>query len=971
MSVTTYNYTPGGNTKKVVVLNELGNGSTNIIAAVNSAITSMGWTLYDSVNTTLFNPIVTRVYQAPCADGVAYKYLILRWDTIKLMLTTSTCEVWNTLVKIPQNESWQNFGAHSHGYDLVNCSFLIGASARHCVIWNFITGTPGIWTGCMEFERIAPEDVAVAPGGSISFNGTTDYLTVPNTAPGINIGGAGVAFTIEAWVFTTLAPGIRSQYIVAQDNASLSAGNSNFIWTINTAGVLNFTAVSNAGAQVSVNGNSSILPNQWHHVMVTSDGTTMRQFVNGVLQTNTSTTYAIGTNPVVTGIGSTNNGGATTFFQGLITKLRVVKGSALFTGTFTVPYPSQVPTYNTQYSGSSVTGTQLFLGVTSSGNYIVDTSTNGYTLTAVGTPTYNTTSYFSGANPNFAWVSSLTVGTPHYATTTSQYLNNAFCFPRLPFTFSTGAQAKATYVAVTNRGTMPPQNPNYTYSTDSYVNAGMLGSYFSITYGWNNLATIASSISVDASTTALAPFGRAYNFGVIAKSAGLAGDTILANVDTTYGWPSSSAATQTECLSLSLNGGADVVSTWAATNQNPLYWGNVNTSAAGPGGQFMVPFKSVSVGDTIFTAMGNSVSSTNSGSICSYQISGGNYQLPVVRTFVPGGVYDILFDGNGYIWGSTANGVVRMDANTFTATYFTSNQTIANGCGYLGIDNKNIYAVSRISNTKPQIYTVDRATGNVWFGNTFVSNTAFTVASSWGTPQPDYTGNVYVGQVPGTAAVQTQHLAQFQSNTGSPWAYAIANTYGAGPGAINYGVNTFYDPIGYNGVPRCWVMSANPVSSVFSIYDVSTTGNLASMAGPYNASITTTIAQCQTNFYGTATADFRGDMYLIPYRGMHRIGFKKPGFDIGTAASIPYTFMYSLHYNTSTPQGSPLLHNSFLTNVPANPNGASNWPSTNGIHVFHSYSSPQGTNNAVYIQSGLYNTNNASGYSTSRLLLEG
>jgi hypothetical protein len=976
MSVTTFNYTSGGNTKKVVVLNELGNGSTNIIAGVEAAITSLGWTLYDSVNTTLFNPIITRVYRSPCADGVAFKYWIMRWDTVKLMLTTSVCEVWNTLAKIPQNESWQNFGAFNQGYDLVNCYFLINGSARHLVIWNFILGTPGLWTGCLEFERIAPEDTVTSPGGSIQFNGTTDYLTVPNTATTLNIGGAGVAFTIEAWIFTTLAPGIRSQHIVSQDNATLTASNSNFIWIVNTAGVLNFTSVSNAGAQVSVAGNSPILPNQWHHVMVSSDGTTLRMFVNGILQTNTSTAYAIGTNSLVTGIGSTNNGGASTFFQGLITKLRIVRGSALATSGFGIPFQSQVPTNSTQYGSTAITGTQLFLGVTSSGNYIVDTSTNGYTVTAVGTPAFNATSYFSGANPNFAWTNGLTIGTPLNGSVVGTFSNYSFGFPRLPFTAALGIGLRAVfqYVAVTNRGPMPPQNANYSYNGAESVfgSAGMLGSYYAIPYGWNTASAAASSISVDAVSGTLAPFGRAFNFGVIARTNGQPGDTILANIDIANGWPSSTARTQVECLALPMYGGADGASTLATTNQSPLSWGNVNVSSAGPGGQIMVPMKSIAVGDTIFTAMGNSQNQAGSGSICSFQISGGSFQLPVVRTFVPGGVYDIVFDGNGYIWGSTANGVVRMDANTFTTSYFTSNQTIANGCGYLGIDNKNVYAVSRLANTKAQIYTIDRATGNVWFGNSFNGNTAFTVASSWGTPQPDYLGNVIVGQVPGTTSAQTQFQTQFQSNTGQAWAY-VGQSIGSGTGTQNYGVNTFYDPIGWNGIPRSFIFTSHPAGSNFQVHEISTTGNLAILQLSQTA-ITTTVGLVQTNFYGTTgPADQRGDMTLIPYRGQHIIGYKKPGFDIRSASNQPYSYLVSLCAQVGKAEGNPLF---ISTNNPGisileRPTGQSNWATTNGIHIFHSFSSPQTVNNNVYVQSGLYNPGTALGAATSRLLLKG
>jgi len=118
MSVTTTSYT--ANTKKITVINEFGNASTNIIAAVESAITGAGWSLYDTINTTLFNPMVTKVYRVQNFDGVTYKYIILRWDTLKMQLYTSCCELWNLGTHTPTNESFLQAGAFVAGYDIAN-----------------------------------------------------------------------------------------------------------------------------------------------------------------------------------------------------------------------------------------------------------------------------------------------------------------------------------------------------------------------------------------------------------------------------------------------------------------------------------------------------------------------------------------------------------------------------------------------------------------------------------------------------------------------------------------------------------------------------------------------------------------------------------------------------------------------------------------------------------------------------------
>jgi hypothetical protein len=146
------------NSYKVTVTNET--DSNTIIAGVNTAITTLGWSLYDSINQTTYSPMVTRVYRVLNADAVTYKYAILRWDTLLLRLNLSTCEDWNTTTKVPTNESWHNAGLFYLGYDIRDCVFNIGATARHLVMQTLIRQEQGLWAGIFEFERVAGEDIA-------------------------------------------------------------------------------------------------------------------------------------------------------------------------------------------------------------------------------------------------------------------------------------------------------------------------------------------------------------------------------------------------------------------------------------------------------------------------------------------------------------------------------------------------------------------------------------------------------------------------------------------------------------------------------------------------------------------------------------------------------------------------------------------------------------------------------------------
>lgn len=156
MSVTTSTYTT--NSIKITVSNET--SSTNITPQIDAAMAAIGWSLYDTVGTTTFSPIITKVYRVLNADTITYKYMMYRINTITLAINTSACEAWDDTLHIATNESWHGAMGFPQYYDLKDSYILITGSARHCVLWTFIRNEGGLWTGVFEFERVASEDTA-------------------------------------------------------------------------------------------------------------------------------------------------------------------------------------------------------------------------------------------------------------------------------------------------------------------------------------------------------------------------------------------------------------------------------------------------------------------------------------------------------------------------------------------------------------------------------------------------------------------------------------------------------------------------------------------------------------------------------------------------------------------------------------------------------------------------------------------
>ena len=992
MSVTNTLFTT--NSYRIDIVNEIGNGSTNIINGVNAALTTLGWSLYDTINAAGFNPVTTKVYRVLNADGVTYKYLIIRWDTVKLFFYTSTCETWNTIGKLPINESWSAAGGFAQGYDLVLSSIIVSATTRHVMLWNSINNYPGPWTSVMEFERVAQEDTVVAPGGSISFNGTSDFLTVPASSK-MDLSGA--TFTIEAWILPTgfLSGGV-APVIIAQDDGSttgtfslvLTAGTGDLTWT-------SYLTSPRTGALAVTSNNTRVILNQWNHVAASYDGQFIRLFINGVLAgISALTPFAsamYSSSSIATGIGHWNSTGvATGYFPGYITNVKITKGQCLYTNTFLLSTP---PSYYVPLTAGS--NTQLLLKVSDAGTYLTDSSSNAFTVTAAGgAPAYNAATPLSGGVPCYAWTNSLMLGTPNSALSSLNAMGYTCQFaPPRTILGATGAVASSEYTSVTNRGFMPPiLVGNYSVNGVTSVvandgNYGMLASYANvlIPYGWDTTKSPVSPISVvqgsinsssfftvpSPANQSTAGFGRIYNVSI---GRGLGNirvpDTSYANLDATNGWVSSTGA-NTAALLLPLNGGLETYLTVPANanRYDPTTFSNTFANI----GPSVFPGKTVVVGDTIFVSA-NSVSAaaTTGSGIFTVSQAAGNFSTPTFRANIPFGVFDMVFDGNGSIWGTTANGVMRMNPTTFSTTFYANTALTTNGAGYMGIDGTNLYLSTRISNTKPQIIVFNYKTQT--FTNQIDTNAALTVASTWGTPVPDYAGNVFIFQTAGTN-IATSMLMQKNNSAGTIFG-TVASTLGPGNGAINWGLSGYYDFI----TGRLWHLAGHGGVGTFYIQELFTAN--MTQTGGINALNTTSAfnAYFQGALAPNSVTDYKGDLSIIPFRGYHLISVKRPGIVQYTTGNCTSAIARFISFDAGPSAGTYSYYNQgAIKQVGTNPSNTissmpvsgSAWTTTNGVQLFGAWGPVNTIDTRVYTVNGIYTANTTVGANVGRLIMKG
>jgi hypothetical protein len=162
--------------------------------------------------------------------------------------------------------------------------------------------------------------------GSVFFNGSSDLVVADSDDFHLN-----GSYTIECFINRSLAPASEVDFISIWGGSDRS-----FLLYINSSGRFGY-AVSNDGTSVTNygTGNTTIGAYEWHHLAVTSDGTTVRIFVNGILeQSGAAVTMFNSTRNLV--IGAETSGGSYDL-QGFISNLRIVKGTALYTQNFIPP----------------------------------------------------------------------------------------------------------------------------------------------------------------------------------------------------------------------------------------------------------------------------------------------------------------------------------------------------------------------------------------------------------------------------------------------------------------------------------------------------------------------------------------------------------------------------------------------------------------------------------------------------------
>jgi len=164
--------------------------------------------------------------------------------------------------------------------------------------------------------------------GSVYFDGTDDRLDIAHSID-FRIDDSN---TFECWIYYNSLPGnnlflgVESSYWVGYNHTGVGGASNKFVFTI-----------YNGSSWQAVSSSTTPVVGTWYHIAAVKDGTSLKMFVNGVLE---NTTTMSGTAAAVTdffNIGKWNQASAGQGVNGYLSNVRVCKGHAVYTSTFTPP----------------------------------------------------------------------------------------------------------------------------------------------------------------------------------------------------------------------------------------------------------------------------------------------------------------------------------------------------------------------------------------------------------------------------------------------------------------------------------------------------------------------------------------------------------------------------------------------------------------------------------------------------------
>jgi len=202
---------------------------------------------------------------------------------------------------------------------------------------------------------------------AIYFDGSGDYLTIAqSSATDADFDfGTSTDYTIEGWYKATTRTqnyaGILATYSASTAGYTLGLVHHNYT----TDGATQFSlclTTNNFTNSLLSGGSESARFEEWIHFALVRSGSTTSMYINGKLADSTTTSINMASSSGMR-IGSNGTDNTSDVMYGYLDEIRIVKGTAVYTGDFTVPTSRLTAITNTKLLiHSNKSGDGVFLG---------------------------------------------------------------------------------------------------------------------------------------------------------------------------------------------------------------------------------------------------------------------------------------------------------------------------------------------------------------------------------------------------------------------------------------------------------------------------------------------------------------------------------------------------------------------------------------------------------------------------------
>ena len=385
--------------------------------------------------------------------GVHYPYQREFWDK-----TNRVAVFWVLVDTLKGNSTTQKiriFSGKSDAGDSSNSSVVFDRQNGFQGVWHFGEGnnstandaTANGYDGAAS-GTTPPTDTAGIVGRCRKFDGSSSYFSLNGTAGGNLNFPEGGTYTLSTWV--------NADALSAANKEIISKGDHQYALKISDGYLWLFTEFNNTAGWQSVS--SAAAAGAWHHVVGVRNGANEALYVDGLLASNTISTYG-GSGRVTTfdvNIGKWPDN-ADRFFDG---KIDEVEMSNVARDSNWIKL-----CYQNQRNGSTMISYAPVSGPPASLKYSPNPATYFTGVAVANTPTYTgvvdsftmSTSTTLSAGLNINKLTGSIYGTPTAAKAQTSYV----VYARNAAGFDTET------VVITVNG--PPSNLNYTYDTVSYT----------------------------------------------------------------------------------------------------------------------------------------------------------------------------------------------------------------------------------------------------------------------------------------------------------------------------------------------------------------------------------------------------------------------------------------------------------------------------------------------------------------------